>query len=181
MQSKECEIKMPWGCIKAQIFGNPLEKNSTPVLALHGYLDNSNSFKPIAPYLCKNGYYIIAIDFPGHGFSSKLPDGIPYTPKLFLQSVRRVVKYFDLKKFVFLSHSYGVLVSLLYDTVFQNECDAILAIDWIFSTASRKWLDYSDYWKEGIDKYIEFEEKQMNTSKKSESRQELTPELAAKM
>lgn len=83
------------------------------MIAIHGYLDNSNSFKPIAPYLCADEYYIISIDLPGHGLSSKLPNGIPYTPKLFLASLRRVVKYFDLKSFVLLCHSYGVTTSLL--------------------------------------------------------------------
>lgn len=105
---------MPWGNIRGQIFGDPNVKNSKPILCLHGYLDNSNSFRPLAPYLCQNNqYYMIAIDLPGHGLSSYLPEGIPYTPKLFLSSVRRVVKYFDLKSFYFLCHSYGIGLSYL--------------------------------------------------------------------
>lgn len=75
MQSKEVEIPMPWGVVKGQIFGDPFKKHLTPILAVHGYLDNSNSFKPLAQYLCRDEYYIISIDLPGHGFSSKLPSG----------------------------------------------------------------------------------------------------------
>ena len=113
MTCKEISIPMPWGCIKAQIFGDPFKKNITPMLAIHGYLDNSNSFKPLSNYLCKDEYYMICIDMPGHGLSSKLPQGIAYTPKLFLTAVRRVVKYFQLKDFVFLTHSYGVNMGLM--------------------------------------------------------------------
>jgi pimeloyl-ACP methyl ester carboxylesterase len=115
---------MPWGNVKAQIFGNVTPK-ATPILCLHGYLDNSNSFLPLAPFICQNNeYYMISMDLPGHGFSSKLPDGIQYTPKLFLTSVRRVVKHFDLKSFIFMCHSYGVgisyMVNLFIRIVFLN-------------------------------------------------------------
>lgn len=114
MNTEQISIPMPWGSIKGQIFGNPNNKNSKPILCLHGYLDNSNSFKPLAPFLCQNSeYYLIAIDLPGHGLSSKLPDGIAYQPKLFLSAIRRVVKYFDLKDFIFLCHSYGVGLSYM--------------------------------------------------------------------
>jgi len=45
-------------------FGNPME---TPVLALHGWLDNAASFIPLAQHL--NETNLIALDFPGHGKS----------------------------------------------------------------------------------------------------------------
>ena len=110
---QEFSVPMPWGHIKAQIFGN-ISSKATPILCLHGYLDNSNSFMPLAPFLCQNNeYYMISVDLPGHGLSSALPAGIPYTPKLFLNSVRRVVKHFDLKSFIFLCHSYGVGISYM--------------------------------------------------------------------
>ncbi len=113
LKVEEISVPMPWGNIKAQIFGNVSPK-ATPILCLHGYLDNSNSFKPLAPFICQNNeYYMIAIDLPGHGLSSKLPDGIPYTPKLFLTSVRRVVKHFDMKNFIFMCHSYGTGISYM--------------------------------------------------------------------
>ena len=68
MQIKEIDIEMAWGSLRAQLFGEILP-TSKPIIALHGYLDNSNSFKPLAEYLTANKeYYIISVDLPGHGF-----------------------------------------------------------------------------------------------------------------
>lgn len=113
MKVEEISIPVPWGQIRGQIFGDPNLATGRPIVCLHGYLDNSNSFKPLASYLTKsNDYYLIALDFPGHGLSSKLPDGIPYTPKLFASSVRRAVRHLKLDKFYFFGHSYGIGTSI---------------------------------------------------------------------
>jgi pimeloyl-ACP methyl ester carboxylesterase len=111
--TKEIKVPLPWGEIRGQIFENGDSKTKTPIIAVHGYLDNSNSFRPLAPYLCEKEFYLIAIDLPGHGFSSRMPTGVPYTPKLFLSALRHVILHFNLKKFIFLSHSYGSGLSLL--------------------------------------------------------------------
>lgn len=42
----------------------------TRLLCLHGWLDNANSFVPMMPYL--PDIDLVAIDLPGHGFSSHL-------------------------------------------------------------------------------------------------------------
>lgn len=115
MHIKQIEVPVTWGHIRGQIFGKPTE-TSTPILALHGYLDNSNSFKPLARHLIKlskdNKYHIIAIDLPGMGLSSKIPEGIPYSTKFFVMTIRRVVNYLNLTKFLFMTHSFGCSLAL---------------------------------------------------------------------
>lgn len=56
---------------------------------------------------------MIAVDLPGHGFSSQLPVGVTYTPKIMLTAVRRVVKYFHLKNPLLLGHSYGSMLLMM--------------------------------------------------------------------
>jgi pimeloyl-ACP methyl ester carboxylesterase len=130
MQIKEIDIQMSWGSLKAQIFGEQ-SPDKKPIIALHGFLDNSNSFKPLAEYLTSNkDCYIISIDLPGHGYrylyilflkvkklikqfnSSHLPTGI-YTPKVFLICLRRLIKHFNFKTVTLLAHSYSCSVVLM--------------------------------------------------------------------
>ena len=67
-------INIPGFTIAYKCFGDP---SLPPMLALHGWLDNANSFDLLAPYLEKH-FHLIAIDFPGHGHSSHLPIGCHY-------------------------------------------------------------------------------------------------------
>jgi pimeloyl-ACP methyl ester carboxylesterase len=49
--------------------GNPVK-----VLCLHGWLDNSNSFYVLAPFLAHKGRFeVVAVDHIGHGLSDHLP------------------------------------------------------------------------------------------------------------
>ena len=106
------EIPVPWGFLKGQIFGET--QNRTPILCLHGYLDNSNSFKPLAPYLLENGkYYLIAIDGPGQGFSSKLNDPMLFNCKTFILAIRKAITHLNLKNFILLTHSFGCTQALM--------------------------------------------------------------------
>jgi len=52
-----------WGC----------STNSKKVLCLHGWMDNSNSFAHLGPYLSNLGYDVVAVDMVGHGRSSNVP------------------------------------------------------------------------------------------------------------
>ena len=111
--SKQFEIQVGWGVISGQIFGNADAPNSKPIIALHGFLDNSNSFRPIAPFLTRDeAYHLIAIDLPGMGFSSKIPNGMPYSTKFFVMCLRRVVQHFNLSKMMFVCHSFGCSLAL---------------------------------------------------------------------
>ena len=74
---KDVKIPVPWGHIAGKEWGSP---SGEPWIALHGWLDNCGSFDTLLPHFPEN-HRIIAIDMPGHGFSSHFPEG-----KLFISA-----------------------------------------------------------------------------------------------
>jgi pimeloyl-ACP methyl ester carboxylesterase len=51
------------------------------IVAVHGWLDNSNSFHLLGPKVAALGYHCVAIDLIGHGKSSHIgPEAIYTTP-----------------------------------------------------------------------------------------------------
>ena len=55
--TKEVEIPVPWGKVAAKVYGR---SKNPPVLCIHGWLDNCNSFDGLIPLLQK-GKIIICV------------------------------------------------------------------------------------------------------------------------
>lgn len=57
-----------------------LDASGTPIILIHGWLDNAASFSVLGPLLARelNTAPVIAIDLPGHGKSPWKPDGGDY-------------------------------------------------------------------------------------------------------
>uniref|UniRef100_A0A8D0EYN9 AB hydrolase-1 domain-containing protein n=1 Tax=Strix occidentalis caurina TaxID=311401 RepID=A0A8D0EYN9_STROC len=81
------KFPVPWGHVAAKAWG-PSEGH--PVLCMHGWLDNANTFDRLIPLLPRD-YYYVAMDFSGHGLSSHRPAGSPYHFLDYVTDVRRVV------------------------------------------------------------------------------------------
>jgi pimeloyl-ACP methyl ester carboxylesterase len=88
----EMKIPVPFGYIAAKVWGS-LNENSIRTIAMHGYMDNAGTWDRLIPLL-PDQFYIVAIDLPGHGFSSHVPYGeseclilkqIPNSQQLFFQ------------------------------------------------------------------------------------------------
>ncbi len=96
----------------------------------------------------------------GHGLSAHLPRGIPYAFKMMIQTLRQCIRqHLKLEQFVFMSHSYGVGVSYMYQTVFPGEVAASVNLDWVFSSPYvLNEPNFATYWKESIDKYLDYEQ-----------------------
>lgn len=75
------------------------------VLAVHGWLDNANSFLPLMRHLADVD--LVAIDLPGHGHSGHLPDTATYhfadMPYYFF----KIAEQLNWPSFHFLGHSLG--------------------------------------------------------------------------
>ncbi len=80
-------------------------ENGTPVIAVHGWLDNANSFDVIAPLI--KGARVVAIDIRGHGRSSHIDKCDSYILLDIVRDIFLVADYLGWEKFSLLGHSMG--------------------------------------------------------------------------
>ncbi|NXY03218.1 SEHL2 protein, partial [Pteruthius melanotis] len=105
----ELKFPVPWGHVAAKAWG-PSEGH--PVLCLHGWLDNANTFDKLIPLLPRGCYYV-AMDFSGHGLSSHRPAGCAYHFLDYVADVRRVAAALQWRRFTLMGHSMGKHHSVL--------------------------------------------------------------------
>lgn len=111
--------------IAARSWGD--EKNP-PLISLHGWMDNANSFEPMSSYLEKN-YYLIALDLPGHGYSDHFPDHAHYH---FIDGIYIVLDILDslnYQKVHLLGHSMGACLASLIAGVIPSRISSLHLIE----------------------------------------------------
>uniref|UniRef100_A0A8C4JD41 Serine hydrolase like 2 n=1 Tax=Dromaius novaehollandiae TaxID=8790 RepID=A0A8C4JD41_DRONO len=99
----EVKFPVPWGHVAAKAWGPP---QGHPVLCLHGWLDNANTFDRLIPLLPTDHRYV-AMDFSGHGLSSHRPAGLPYHFLDYVSEVCRVAGALQWRRFTLMGHSMG--------------------------------------------------------------------------
>ncbi|NXY74867.1 SEHL2 protein, partial [Glareola pratincola] len=102
----ELKFPVPWGHVAAKAWG---PSDGHPVLCLHGWLDNANTFDKLIPLLPRDCYYV-AMDFSGHGLSSHRPAGSPYHFLDYVTDVRRVAAALQWRRFTLMGHSMAFLL-----------------------------------------------------------------------
>lgn len=105
---EEVRLSLPHIELAAHLFG---PEDGLPVIALHGWLDNANSFARLAPKL--QGLRIVALDMAGHGHSAHRPTGAGYALWDYVFDVLQVAEQLGWKRFALLGHSLGAIVSLV--------------------------------------------------------------------
>ncbi|XP_036617654.1 serine hydrolase-like protein 2 isoform X2 [Trichosurus vulpecula] len=121
----ELKLSVPWGHIAAKAWGS---LKGPPVLCLHGWLDNANSFDRLIPLLPQTFYYV-AMDFGGHGLSSHHHPGFPYYQLDFVNEVCRVVTALKWKRFSLLTHSFGGVIGSMFSCVFPEMVDKLILLE----------------------------------------------------
>nr|BAB22007.1 unnamed protein product [Mus musculus] len=121
----ELKLAVPRGHIALKVWGS--QKNP-PVLCLHGWLDNANSFDRLIPLLPQDFCYM-AMDFGGHGLSSHYNPGLPYYQQNFVSEVRRVATAFKWNQFTLLGHSFGGCVGGTFACMFPEMVDKLILLD----------------------------------------------------
>lgn len=103
---EERQINIPGFTIALKIW-NPQETRA--VLCLHGKLDNAASFDLLAPFL--PNMKLIAVDYPGTGFSSQYPEGVLPHWKNDAFLMFHLIKALELEHFDIIAHSLGSLLA----------------------------------------------------------------------
>lgn len=104
---KTFELAIPGHIIACKTWGSP---QNPPILAIHGWQDNINSFEPIAKYLQQH-VHLIAIDLPGHGLSSHLPIGSHYHFIDGVFAIVQIIQALQRDKVHLLGHSLGACLA----------------------------------------------------------------------
>ncbi|CAM4923804.1 unnamed protein product [Rotaria socialis] len=112
---------------------NDFDDDTKKIICIHGWLDNVNSFLPLAEKLVNDrpNYEIFAYDRAGHGFSSHLPKGCEYSMAGVIEDLRTVILHlgWDKTKFSMLGHSYGAVFGMVYAACYPEEVECIVAMD----------------------------------------------------
>ncbi len=102
-------------------------ENDDLVLCLHGWLDNAASFIPLMTEL--KGKRVIAIDWPGHGWSSHRDLNSHYH---FIDYVYDLLSLFELNqwpKIAIVAHSMGAMVASAFTAAFPEKVSTLTIID----------------------------------------------------
>ncbi|XP_070504197.1 probable serine hydrolase [Chironomus tepperi] len=113
------------GYIAGRFWGN---KSVQPFVCIHGWQDNAGSFDRLIPLLPKQ-YSYLAIDLPGHGKSSWLPNGVPYHNFDFVNVLTLLMKEYKWDKINIIGHSLGGYIAFFFAAVFPNKVNKIISID----------------------------------------------------
>ncbi len=113
-----------WSDTSRPVLGDPGQR---PLLALHGWLDNSESFAVLAPLL--NDYYVVAPDLCGHGRSEhrsadggyQIWDDLPDLHELLLQ--------LGWERFSLMGHSRGAIIAVLLASTLATAVEQLVLLD----------------------------------------------------
>lgn len=99
-----------------------------PVIALHGWLDNSASFDLVAPHIDPM-FSFYSLDLTGHGHSDHLPLSADYTTACAVEHVLEFAKEMNFEKFHLVGHSMGAGIASLVAAVAPHQIRTLSLIE----------------------------------------------------
>lgn len=106
---------------------SPLDAGKPLLICLHGWLDNSASFAPLAGYL--QDYTLLALDLPGHGHSDHAGDGASYQFVEWVVFVHELLEQQIAQPYFLVSHSMGACISTLVAGLRPRGLQGLVLID----------------------------------------------------
>lgn len=123
-----CEREFDLGeiTLRGRLYG---EGNPSPLLALHGWLDNCASFEFLAPLLAHQGYQVLALDLAGHGLSEHRASVGAYNVWQDIPELLLVLDQLQWKEFALVGHSRGGIIANLLSACFPEKIAWLGLID----------------------------------------------------
>jgi esterase/lipase len=104
--------------------------NAHKVLCFHGWLDNSNSYNYLGPFLAdKHNFDVVAVDHPGHGKSSHFHQLTSYS--IFASYAYPIQEALGWSKSNVIGHSMGANMSLVFSGAFPERVEKLVLIEGI--------------------------------------------------
>jgi len=97
------------------------------VLALHGWLDNANSFLPMMNY--NKSLKVIALEWPGHGHSDHRGEDASYQLLDYVYDIYVLIKHQKWNKVHIVGHSLGAIVACVFAGTFPELVDKLVLIE----------------------------------------------------
>ena len=97
------------------------------ILAVHGWLDNAESFSGLAELLPDHD--IVALDFPGHGHSDHRPQGEILHFVDYIVDIYEVLVALEWEQCVLLGHSMGAGVASVFASAFADKLQGLICLD----------------------------------------------------
>ncbi len=144
MNLQPFELELPYGRIAGL---RSRQRGGTPVLALHGWLDNAASFVPLAAHLPPLD--LVIPDLPGHGQSAHLPPGAEYTAATAINALLDVADALGWERFSLLGHSMGAGIASLMAVSAPQRVDRLVAIE-ALGALSESVERTAERWREAI-------------------------------
>lgn len=110
--------------------------NTNPVIALHGWMDNSASFHKLAPLLADADAEVIALDLAGHGESGHRSQHGAYNIWDDLLDIIAIADQLNWPSFTLLAHSRGAFVALLLASALPDRIQKLVMLDGIITVPS---------------------------------------------
>lgn len=132
IELKEITLHTPHLELAGLRWGDPL---GIPVLALHGWLDNANSFVPMAEGL--DDFNVVAIDWPGHGRSQHRHPSARYYVIEFMWDIHEILEALGWSSCHLVGHSLGAAVSSVFSCASPDRVRSLSMIDALGPIANR--------------------------------------------
>jgi pimeloyl-ACP methyl ester carboxylesterase len=105
------------------------DRNSIPVLVIHGAFDTSSTFDRLIPLLPQQNFYYLSIDLPGHGHSSHFPRGTTYLITDYVLVIRRIFNYFSWQQIQIIGHSFGAFIAGFFAAFYPDNVSKLVILD----------------------------------------------------